>query len=154
MHTRRQSTVTFEVFVLWLHNQCYYTHDVIRIKMIHRDLPYYEVMRAKTCCENKLHENKQNYANLLHTFRKWSVTWSQFVLSSPNKCCCEENQLLFFCCFIPSKPLLLQWLFNLPVVALWINFSGFSMLGQVGWLHKSIFVLKPINMHSSQQMQI
>jgi len=42
-----QSAVTFEVFVLWLHNQCYYTHDVIGIKMAYRDLPYYEDIRAK-----------------------------------------------------------------------------------------------------------
>jgi len=46
-HTRKQSTVTFEVFVLQLRNQCYYTHDVIGIKMIHRDLPYYEGISPK-----------------------------------------------------------------------------------------------------------
>jgi len=46
-NTRKQSIVTFEVFVLWLCNQCYYTHDVIGIKMMHRDLPYYEGIRPK-----------------------------------------------------------------------------------------------------------
>jgi len=53
---------------------------------------------------------------------------------------------------IPSKPLLLQWLFNLPLVAQWINYCclmpSFSESGQVSWLYKSIFVLKPINKHS------
>jgi len=38
---------TFEVFVLWLCNQCYYTRDVIGIKMTYRDLPYYEGIRPK-----------------------------------------------------------------------------------------------------------
>jgi len=55
-NTRKQSVVTFEVFVLWLHNQCYYTRDVIGIKMTYRDLLYYEGIRAKTCREYKLHE--------------------------------------------------------------------------------------------------
>jgi len=48
-NTLKQSAVTFEVFVLWLCNQCYYTHDVIGIKMTHRNLPYYEGIRTKTC---------------------------------------------------------------------------------------------------------
>jgi len=75
-NTCKQSAVTFEVFVLWLCNHCYYTCDVIGIKMMHRNLPYYKGIRTKTCCEYKLHKNS------LHTFRKWSITWSQFVLSS------------------------------------------------------------------------
>jgi len=34
--------------------------------MMHRDLPYYKGMRAKTCHENKLHENRhKNLANPL-----------------------------------------------------------------------------------------
>jgi len=54
--------------------------------MTYRDLPYYEDMRAKTCPENKLHENKhKSHTNPLHTFRKWSIISSQFVLSGPNK---------------------------------------------------------------------
>jgi len=40
--------------------------------MMHRDLPYYESIRAKTRRENKLYENK--HANPLHTCRKWSIT--------------------------------------------------------------------------------
>jgi len=37
--------------------------------MMHRDLPYYEDMRAKTYHENKLNENKhENHANHLHNF--------------------------------------------------------------------------------------
>jgi len=39
MNTRKQNAVTFKVFVLWLRNRHYYTHDVIGIKMTHRDLP-------------------------------------------------------------------------------------------------------------------
>jgi len=31
-----------KVFVLWLRNKHYYTHDVKGIKMAYRDLPYYE----------------------------------------------------------------------------------------------------------------
>jgi len=50
---RKQSAITFEVFILWLRNQHYYTRDVIRIKMTYRDLRYYEGIRAKTCCEYK-----------------------------------------------------------------------------------------------------
>jgi len=48
-NTHKQNAVTFEVFVLvlWLHNQCYYTCDVIGIKMTYRDLPYYEGIRPK-----------------------------------------------------------------------------------------------------------
>jgi len=46
-NTRKQSAVTFEVFVLWLCSQCYYTCDVIGIKMLYRDLPYYESIRPK-----------------------------------------------------------------------------------------------------------
>jgi len=72
MHTPKQSAVTFEVFVLWLCNQHYY---IIGIKMMHRDLPYYKGIRAKTDCEYKLHENNyKNHANPLHTFRKWPIT--------------------------------------------------------------------------------
>jgi len=54
-----------------------------------------------------------------------------------------RKPVAILCCFIPSKLLLLQWLFNLPLVAQWINFclmSSFYMLGQVGRLYKSIFV--------------
>jgi len=46
-NTCKQSAVTFEMFVLWLRNQCYYNCDVIGIKMMHRDLPYYEGIRPK-----------------------------------------------------------------------------------------------------------
>jgi len=64
--TQKQSPVTFKAFVLWLCNQHYYTHGN---KMTYRDLSYYEGMRAKTCCEYKLHENKhENHANPFHTF--------------------------------------------------------------------------------------
>jgi len=74
-NTHKQSAATFEVFVLWLRNQRYYIRDVIGIKMTYRDLLYYEGIRAKTCREYKLHENKhKNHANSLHTFRKWSIT--------------------------------------------------------------------------------
>jgi len=65
-NTCKQSAVTFEVFVLCLCNQRYYTRDVLGIKMTHRDLPYYEGIRAKTYCEYKLHKNN---ANSLHTFK-------------------------------------------------------------------------------------
>jgi len=46
-NTHKQSTVTFKVFVLWLRNQRYYTHDVIGIEMTYRDLPYYEGISPK-----------------------------------------------------------------------------------------------------------
>jgi len=65
----KQSAVTFEVLVLWLCNQHYYTRDVIGT---YRDLPNYEVIRVETCCEYKLHKNKhKNHANSI-AFRKWS----------------------------------------------------------------------------------
>jgi len=63
MHTHKQSALSFK---LWLRNQHYYACDVIGIKMTHRDLQYYKGIRAKTCCEYKLHENKHEiHANLL-----------------------------------------------------------------------------------------
>jgi len=58
MHTCKQSAVTFEVFVLWLRNQHYYIHNVIGIKMTYGDLLYYEGVRVKTHCKNKLHDTK------------------------------------------------------------------------------------------------
>jgi len=62
-HARKQSAITFKVFVLWLCNQHYYTRDVIEM---YRDLPYYEGMRAKTRYENWLHKNKhENHVNPL-----------------------------------------------------------------------------------------
>jgi len=47
MNTRKQSAVTFEVFVLWLCNQHYYTHDVIGIKMMHGIYPAMKVLGPK-----------------------------------------------------------------------------------------------------------
>jgi len=46
-NTRKKGAVNFEVFVLWLRNLCYYTRDVIGIKMTHRDLPCYEGISPK-----------------------------------------------------------------------------------------------------------
>jgi len=132
----KQNGVTLEVFVLWLCNQHYYTCDVIGIKMTYRDLLYYEYIRAKTCREYKLQENKhKNHTNHLHTLRKWSITWLQFVLSTRSKCwlICHSMEctaiysshdsdlikyggssqdyrkpVAFLCRFISSRPLLLQ----------------------------------------------
>jgi len=74
------------VFVLWLCNQYYYTHDVIWIKITCRDLPYYEDIRTNTYHEYKLHKTKhKNHSNALHTFTKWSKTSSRFVISSRSK---------------------------------------------------------------------
>jgi len=51
--------------------------------MTFRDLPYYDGIRAKTCHEYKLHENKyENHTNSLHAFRKW---WPYFVPSGHSK---------------------------------------------------------------------
>jgi len=137
------------MFVLWLRNQRYYIHDVIGIKMMYRDLPYYEGISAKTCREYKL--KHKNHANSIHTFRKWSITWSQFVLSGCSKhwpilhsmvstaiyssrdCNaikhepgfrkCEENQSPFFVASL---------LFNvvLALVAWWINFCLMSAVSK------------------------
>jgi len=46
-NTCKQITITFKLFVLWLRNQCYYTCDVIGIKMTYRYLPYYEGISPK-----------------------------------------------------------------------------------------------------------
>jgi len=65
--TRKQSAVTFEVFVLWLHNQRYYSCDVIGIKMMYRDLPYCKGIRAKTHREYVFHKNNhKNHVNHLN----------------------------------------------------------------------------------------
>ena len=53
MHDCKQSAIIIKVFILWLRNQHHFTHDVIRIKMIYRDLPYNKSMRTKTPRENK-----------------------------------------------------------------------------------------------------
>ena len=53
MHDCKQSTIIVEVFILWLRNQCHFTRNVTRIKMIPRDLPYNKIMRTKTRHENK-----------------------------------------------------------------------------------------------------
>jgi len=88
-NAHKQSAVTFEVFILWLHNQRYYIHDVIGIKMMCRDLPYYEGIRAKTRREYKLHKNKhKNHTNsyipleMVHNFvvsgrsKRWLIRHS------------------------------------------------------------------------------
>ena len=54
MHGCKQRAVIFEVFILWLRNQHQFSHDIIRIKMIPRDLPYNESRRTKTHHGNKL----------------------------------------------------------------------------------------------------
>jgi len=64
-NTRKQSAVTFEVFILLLRNQHYYTRDVIGTKMMYRDLLYFEGIRAKTHREYKLHKNKHK---IMQTF--------------------------------------------------------------------------------------
>jgi len=69
----------------------HYTFDVIGITMTYRDLPYYEGMRAKTHCKNKLHENKKEN-HPVHTFRKCSITWSQFVVFTSNQCWLIRHQ--------------------------------------------------------------
>jgi len=46
-NTCKQSAVTFEVFLLLLRNQHYNARDVIGIKMMYRDLPYYEGISPK-----------------------------------------------------------------------------------------------------------
>jgi len=53
-NTGKQSAVTFEVFVLWLRNQRYYTGDVIGIKMTYRDLAYYEGISPKHAVNIKI----------------------------------------------------------------------------------------------------
>jgi len=47
---------------------------------MHRDLSYYGGIRAKTCHEYKLHENKyENHANSSHIFSKRSPKDQLFV---------------------------------------------------------------------------
>jgi len=95
-NTCKQSAETFELFVLWLHNQCYYTCDAIGIKMTYRDLPYYKGIRAKTRHEYKLHENKPKitqtfYNELLLKLWKIGITgnlwwWFRSYLNTRQKC--------------------------------------------------------------------
>jgi len=84
-NTRKQSAVIFKVFVLWLRNQRYYPHDVIGIKMAHRDLPYCKSIRLKHAVYKLNKKQAQNHANCLYTFRKWSITWSQIIVSGSFK---------------------------------------------------------------------
>jgi len=155
-----------KVFVLWLRIQHHYTCDAIGIKMTYRNLPYHEGIRTKTRCKYKLHENKhKNNANPLHTFRKLSITWSYPVVLNVGWFAIQWHvqpytihmilkklkmtdwawiaevrwiPVAILHHFILSKSLLLQWLFNLPLVAQWINFClmySFIMLCQVDWLY-------------------
>jgi len=65
----KESTVTFEVFVvLWLRNLHYYTRDIIGIKMMHRDLPYYESQRRADT--NKRHQKLITYRRFLRSTKQ------------------------------------------------------------------------------------
>jgi len=148
-NAHKQNAVTFEVFVLWLHNQCYYTCDAIGIKMTYRDLPYYKGIRAKHAMNINFTITSTKITQTVCILRKWSITWSQVssfkhwlichsmvsttIYSSRD--CGEINMagrvwipeiwrkpVAVLHCFIPRKSLLLQLLFNLPLVAQWINF--------------------------------
>jgi len=61
------------VFIQWLHQ---FTRDVIRIKMMPRDLPCNESMRTKTCCGNTF---RLLAWKLLKSFTYWSITWSHLI---------------------------------------------------------------------------
>ena len=52
MHGCKQSTVTFEAFIVWLCNLCHSTRDVINNTMILRDLPYDQSIGTKTHRQN------------------------------------------------------------------------------------------------------
>jgi len=153
------------VFILWLRNQHYCTHDVI---WIYPTMKVWEPKHAVKINFMKI-STKIMHTLYIHTFRKCSITWSQFVWFIPNQrwlichsmdiyASCDSNTdlngglsldfevtkalVVILHHFIPSKPLLLQWLFNLPLVAQGINFCvmpDFSLLGQVGWPYRSIF---------------
>jgi len=57
------------------------TESTLLYNMMHRDLSYCEGIMAKTRREYKLHENKEeSHTNPLHTFRKWSITWSHYLV--------------------------------------------------------------------------
>jgi len=146
-NTRKQSAETFEMFVLWLRNQHYFTCDVIGIKMTHRDLPYYEAIRPKQVMN--INFTKTSTKMMQTVYIPLSITWSQVIVSGSSKHwlirhsmastaiyssrdCGEldmadrawipevqRKPVAILCCFIPSKSLLIQWLFNLPLVAQW-----------------------------------
>jgi len=129
----RVSTIILKPF-----NSGFWNLDQSSIKMTYRDLPYYKGIRAETCREYKIHKNKhKNHENSLHTFRKWSITWSQFVVSSHSRRWLIRHSMASTAIyssldygtikhgrpsldsgsqkktnrrFIPSKSLLLQWL--------------------------------------------
>jgi len=124
-------------------------------------------MRAKTCHENKLHEN---HANSFHTFKNWSITWSQYVVSIPNKRWLIFHSMACTAIYIAhviarkfkwwTKPRLQkskenQWPFFIASCQVsHCLMSTFSMLGQEFADYSSIqvhFVLTPNKMHSSNK---
>jgi len=55
--------------------------------MTYRDLPTMKISGPKHAVNmNFTKISTKNLANSLHTFRKWSITWSQFVVSGFFKC--------------------------------------------------------------------
>jgi len=82
------------MFVLWLRNQRYYACDIIGIKMTHRIYPTTKLPRPKHSVNINFTKNKhKNHANSLHTFRKWPIAWSQFVLSRRSKHCLIRHSM-------------------------------------------------------------
>jgi len=86
-NARKQSAVTFKVSVLWLRNQHYYNCDVTGIKMTYRDLPYYEGIRPKHAVNINFTKTSTKIMQTVYirTFRKWSISWSQVIVSSSFK---------------------------------------------------------------------
>jgi len=142
-NTHKQSTVTFEVFVLWLYNQHYYTCDIIGIKMTYRDLPYYEGIRLKHSVNiyfmkisTTITQTIYIPLKMIHNFivstpsKHWLICHSMLctaIYSSrdsdpikygrPSQDCGSVKKTSSY-----SSSLQPWWLFSLPLVTQWLNF--------------------------------
>jgi len=138
MNTR--IAVTFIVFVLWLHNQHYYTHDVIGIKWCKGIYPTRKISGPKHAVNINFTKISRKIMQTLYI--PLSMTWSLSGRSKhwpihhsmactaihslrdsdiikkngrPNQDCGGVKKLVAILCrFIPSKPLLL-WSSHCPV---------------------------------------
>jgi len=131
------------------------------VRIWYRNLLYYEGIRAKTCHEYKLHKNStkitQTGPSLLHAVvlnvgwfaiqwrvQPYKVHMIAVQLNMVNRAWIPEvwrKPVAILRRFIPSKFLLLQWLFNLPLVAQWINFWLIYRLPVLGY-YTSPFLYK------------
>jgi len=115
MYAHKQSTVTFEVFFLWLRNKHYCTCDVIGIKMRCSDLPYYKNIRAKAHREYKLYEKitQTLYIPLENGPQLGTKSWLICHLMACTAIYSRGQNKVYICFLNPCNFVKAQWLLQL-----------------------------------------